>query len=81
MGWTAAYDQLVKKRPSSSLVSAANITSLLIHVAIVTCIQAVAFALVHAQPWSVDVANVLQKLFYETFVETSDDQLIESVIL
>ena len=51
VGWTGAYDQLVKKRPSGSLVTAANIATLLIHVALVILVQASAFLLLQSQPW------------------------------
>jgi len=51
VGWTGAYHKLVKKQPSGSLVTAANITSLLIHVAMVIAVQATVFVLVQAQPW------------------------------
>ena len=51
VGWTGAHDKLVKKQPSGSLVTAANITSLLIHVAMVILVQAIVIVLVQAQPW------------------------------
>jgi len=53
VGWTGAYDQLVKKRPSGSLVMPANIATLLIHVALVILFQASVFVYLQAQPWSV----------------------------
>ena len=51
VGWTGAYAELVKKRPSGGLVTAANITSLLIHVATVILIQSVSFVYLQSQPW------------------------------
>jgi len=51
VGRTGAYDQLVRKRPSGSLVSPANITTLLIHVALIISVQAAAFVYLRIQPW------------------------------
>ena len=51
VGWTGAHHKLVKKQPSGSLVTAANIASLLIHVAMVILVQAIIFVLVESQPW------------------------------
>jgi magnesium-transporting ATPase (P-type) len=51
MGHTGAYQTLVKKRPSSSLVAAANITSLLIHIVFIIGVQALAFVYLSNQPW------------------------------
>ena len=53
MGWTGAYAELVRRRPSGSLVTAANIASLLIHVSLVIFVQSVSFALLQDQPWLV----------------------------
>jgi len=53
VGWTGAYAELVRRRPSGSLVTAANIASLLIHVSLVIFVQSVSFALLQDQPWLV----------------------------
>ena len=58
VGWTGAYDELVKKRPSSSLVTAANIASLLIHVALVIFVQAIVFVVLQSQPWLVFIFRI-----------------------
>ena len=61
---TGAYSELVKKRPSGSLVSAANITSLLIHVAFVIFIQAIVFVFLQSQPWSVTLTLTFSSQFH-----------------
>jgi cation-transporting ATPase 13A2 len=53
MGHTGAYKTLVKKRPSSSLVSVPNITSLLLHIAIIIGVQALVYVYLSHQPWYV----------------------------
>ena len=56
VGWTGAYDELVKKRPAGSLVTGANITSLLIHVVLIICVQVFVFVFLRAQPWSLSLS-------------------------
>ena len=51
MGWTGPYHQLSKKRPTASLVSRKVLIPLLGQIAICILIQAIAFQVVHWQPW------------------------------
>ena len=55
VGHTDAYHSLAKKRPAGSLVSAANIIGLLLHVAIVALVQIVTFFWLTEQTWLVGV--------------------------
>ena len=72
VGWTGAYDELVKKRPAGSLVTAANITSLLIHVVLIICVQVFVFVFLRAQPWSLSL-SLLTCLLINSFTYESSD--------
>ncbi|KAK5098854.1 hypothetical protein LTS08_006232 [Lithohypha guttulata] len=51
MGWTGAYPQLSKKRPTANLVSRKVLTPLLGQIVLCILVQAVAFKTVHWQSW------------------------------
>ncbi|KAF2199314.1 hypothetical protein GQ43DRAFT_482568 [Delitschia confertaspora ATCC 74209] len=51
MGWSGAYPQLARKRPTASLVSRKVLTPLLGQIAICVLIQAIGFEYVQKQPW------------------------------
>ena len=51
MGWTSAYPELSKKRPTASLVSRKVLTPLLGQIVICILVQLVAFETVQEQPW------------------------------
>lgn len=51
MGWTGAYPELSKKRPTASLVSKKILVPLLGQIILCILIQAVAFETVQEQPW------------------------------
>lgn len=51
MGWTGAFPQLSKKRPTANLVSRKVLTPLLGQIVLCILIQAVAFETVQSQPW------------------------------
>ena len=51
MGWTGAYPELAKKRPTASLVSRKVLTPLLGQIVLCILIQLVAFETVQKQPW------------------------------
>lgn len=51
MGWTGAYPNLAKKRPTANLVSRKVLTPLLGQIVFCILVQAVAFETVHDQPW------------------------------
>ena len=51
MGWTGAYPELSKKRPTASLVSRKVLTPLLGQIVLCILIQLVAFETVQRQPW------------------------------
>ena len=51
MGWTGAYPELSKKRPTASLVSRKILTPLLGQIVLCILIQLIAFETVQEQPW------------------------------
>jgi cation-transporting P-type ATPase 13A2 len=51
MGWTGAYPELSKKRPTASLVSRKVLTPLLGQIVLCILVQLVAFETVQRQPW------------------------------
>ncbi|PSN71127.1 P-type ATPase-like protein [Corynespora cassiicola Philippines] len=51
MGWSGAYPQLSRKRPTASLVSRKVLTPLLGQIVICILIQAIGFEYVQKQPW------------------------------
>ncbi|RMD41460.1 hypothetical protein DV735_g3675, partial [Chaetothyriales sp. CBS 134920] len=51
MGWTGAYPELSKKRPTASLVSRKVLTPLLGQIALCVLVQLVIFETVQRQPW------------------------------
>jgi cation-transporting ATPase 13A3/4/5 len=51
MGWTGAYPELSKKRPTASLVSRKVLTPLLGQIVLCILVQLVAFETVQEQPW------------------------------
>lgn len=56
VGRTAAYDQLVAKRPTSSLASASNIFGISVHIFLVMSFQLFGFFYTSFQPWYILVA-------------------------
>ena len=51
MGWTGAYPELSKKRPTASLVSRKVLTPLIGQMVLCILVQLTAFELVRQQPW------------------------------
>lgn len=51
MGWSGAYPQLSRKRPTASLVSRKVLTPLLGQIVLCVVIQAIGFKFVQRQPW------------------------------
>ena len=59
MGYTAAYQKLVAKRPTGSLMSPNNIFSLLVHIILVIGFQVGAFIYLTCQDWYVYYASLV----------------------
>lgn len=58
MGYTAAYQKLVAKRPTGSLMSPNNIFSLLVHIILVIGFQVGAFIYLTCQDWFIPVSQL-----------------------
>lgn len=51
VGYTGAYEHLVPRRPSGSLLGPSTIFSIIIHIAFVILFQSVAYVYLTEQPW------------------------------
>ncbi|KAF2474203.1 uncharacterized protein BDR25DRAFT_323219 [Lindgomyces ingoldianus] len=87
MGWSGAYPQLSRKRPTASLVSRKVLTPLLGQIFICVVIQAVGFEYVQKQPWyqppivDKDHSNSLNSQNTTLFLVSCFQYILSAVVL
>ncbi|ORY09897.1 hypothetical protein BCR34DRAFT_486512 [Clohesyomyces aquaticus] len=87
MGWSGAYPQLSRKRPTASLVSRKVLTPLLGQIFICVLIQAIGFEYVQKQPWyqppvlDKDHSNSLNSQNTTLFLVSCFQYILSAVVL
>jgi len=87
MGWSGAFPQLSRKRPTASLVSRKTLTPLLGQIVLCVLTQAVAFEYVQKQPWyqppvvDKDHSNALNSQNTSLFLVSCFQYTLSAVVL
>lgn len=87
MGWSGAYPQLSRKRPTASLVSRKVLTPLLGQIVLCILIQAIAYDYVQKQPWyqppiiDKDHSNALNSQNTALFLVSCFQYILSAVVL